>query len=113
MPTRNNKSLLDTTTIATQRNLLRPFDVLLLVRRAGYVSLFQIIHEEMIPVPRALVMQVEHFQSHFCSWAPLERDPGDRQLYREMLIRGGRRTEILDLPKPAPKRTGTVNHFIT
>lgn len=104
---RNTVSLPDVATIATQRGLRRPFDVLLLMRQTGYVSLFQILHEEMIPVPWALLMNVERFQSHFCGCALREMEPGGNRYPTEMMLfHGSRQTEILDLPKPvAPKRT--------
>lgn len=107
---RNTVSLPDVATIATQRGLRRPFDVLLLMRQTGYVSLFQILHEEMIPVPWALLMNVERFQSHFCACAlrEMERE-GNCNPTAMMLFHGSRQTEIPDLPKPAtPKRTAHI-----
>lgn len=74
---RSTGALLDMSAIAAQRGI-RPFDVLMLVRRPGYVHLFQILHEEMISVPRALVQNVERFQSNFCAWYTPVWDPVDR-----------------------------------
>lgn len=125
---RSTGALLDMSAIAAQRGI-RPFDVLMLVRRPGYVHLFQILHEEMISVPRALVQNVERFQSNFCAWYTPVWDPVDRcfdhmhemkkNLFqsihfirgcdREALYFNNRRVTIIDLPKPAPKRTGVVD----
>lgn len=101
-------AVIDVGAIAAARGV-SALDALRWVRRAGCLSLFQVIHEEAIATPRSVRERgAEAFQAEFLRW----------QHPQTHVHMEGERTRIAPLPRPSPPRAhvdvrGIAEHTFT